>query len=214
MSYILDALRKSEQERQAGGVPGLTTPQPTGLPAPSRAGHWKIAVALLMAINAGALGWWLTRPGAAPTPLVAAPAETQPPPPIAPAPSRPEPAKLPSPDLPAPGEAAAARLAPLIEKPLRAPSEPTEKPPRPALPPEDTPPPRSGIIPYADLPPAIKKALPPLNIGGYAEAGGSEIMLLVDDRLVREGEEISGVRVVKIAPEGTVFSYRNYRFRR
>ena len=75
------------------------------------------------------------------------------------------------------------------------------------------PPPR-GIVAYADLPAAVRSALPPLKIGGYIDGNG-EAMLVVDDRLVREGDEIgAGVKLVKISPDGSVFSFRGYRFRR
>ena len=41
------------------------------------------------------------------------------------------------------------------------------------------------------------------------------VLCRVDDRLVHEGDEIGGgVRVLKISPDGAVFGFRNYRFRR
>lgn len=72
MSYILDALRKSEQERQRGTPPGLATTH-----VPPRAGKggravwpWLLAAALLT--NAGVLVWWLEPwKGKAPTGPVA-----------------------------------------------------------------------------------------------------------------------------------------------
>lgn len=72
MSYILDALRKSEQERQRGTTPGLATTH-----APPRARKsgravwpWLLAAALLT--NAGVLVWWLEPwKGKAPTGSVA-----------------------------------------------------------------------------------------------------------------------------------------------
>lgn len=227
MSYILDALRKSEQERQAGSVPGLTTPQPSVPASPRAHGPWKIAVALLLAVNAGAVGWWLARPAPAtasrvvattpvPAPLAASPAVAAPA--VAGGPAA---TQMPAPVAPpaVPPNVSATKAAELPETRIPPPEPPPARQAPPASAPavEDNPPPppRGGVVPYADLPPAIKKAMPPLNIGGYADAGGGAIMLLVDDRLVKEGDELAGgVRVVKITPEGSVFSFRNYRFRR
>lgn len=94
MSYILDALRKAEAERQQGAVPDLhaqtvaaatlaaSLPQRAALP------RW-LAVVTLLAIVAGAAGWWARRdappraslvaPAPAPAPAVAAaPAAVEP----------------------------------------------------------------------------------------------------------------------------------------
>ncbi len=59
MSYILDALRKSEQERQRGTPPGLaTTHAPLRTPKGGRpTWPWLLAVGLLA--NAGILAWWI-----------------------------------------------------------------------------------------------------------------------------------------------------------
>lgn len=54
MSYLLDALRKSEQERRIGQVPTLE-PEPTAKEPPRR-NHWLIgAIAALVVINSGIL---------------------------------------------------------------------------------------------------------------------------------------------------------------
>ena len=56
--------------------------------------------------------------------------------------------------------------------------------------------------------------MPPLKVGGYVD-GADGTMLVVDDRLVREGDEFGpGIRVLKISSDGGVFGFRNYRFRR
>lgn len=57
MSFILDALRKSERERQTGQAPGLPqlmteTPKP-----PSRG--WYAAIAVLLTVNLAVIAWWL-----------------------------------------------------------------------------------------------------------------------------------------------------------
>jgi general secretion pathway protein B len=264
MSYILDALRKSEQQRLAGGAPSLNSGQPAAHDTAAPQRNWLVLAAILLAINAGAVGWWLAaRPAPAHTPaspaLAATPAQPQaaaptarsvptpsstpaegaaPPPgatahvePPVPArsaqpplaPTQPDPTSAGNPRRPE-SPADAASVPPAANPPLPKPATQTSLPAVAARPPSASPPepeeaaapaPRSGIMLFADLPPSIRKALPPLQIGGYIEGAGTDAMLIVDDRLVHEGDELGGgVRVLKISPDGAVFSFRNYRFRR
>jgi general secretion pathway protein B len=74
MSYILDALRRADSERERGAVPSLNAQPEPLLPedeaAPPRAGRWTWAAAALgvIVVLGGALAWALTRPEAgAPT---------------------------------------------------------------------------------------------------------------------------------------------------
>jgi len=59
MSFILDALKKSESDRQRQNGPALfevkVAPPRTRLPL------WAIAIALLLAVNAGVVAWMLLR---------------------------------------------------------------------------------------------------------------------------------------------------------
>jgi general secretion pathway protein B len=57
MSYILDALRKSERERQAGQVPGLPNLVSDGDKKSARWLFW--LVGLLLLINLGGVAYWL-----------------------------------------------------------------------------------------------------------------------------------------------------------
>lgn len=232
MSYILDALRKSEQQRLTAGVPNLASEQPVLVEPGGAAAHWQLLAVVLLALNAAALGWWLLRPAAPPLPpgkpSIPAPApEKTPAPAIRPAldPALPAQGRRDRPSTPSAEtespSAAANRLQssspppapPPRDKPVAAIASPAATPaarPAEAAPP---PPPRSGVVALADLPPSVRSALPALKIGGYAE-GPNGMMVVVDDRLLSEGDEFgAGLRVVKISPEGAIFSFRNYRFR-
>ena len=72
MSYILDALRKSEKERQRGAVPDLMTAQEVIVQAGKKRLLWPYVVAGALMVNAGVLIWWLTghpnRPSVTPRP--------------------------------------------------------------------------------------------------------------------------------------------------
>ncbi len=115
MSFILDALKKSEIERQRQAVPGLmdsgTAPARTRLPL------WALAVAVLLAINLIVLVYVLRRGGA---PAAVAPAARATPDAIMAAPN---PAPAPNPAA-APGAATAGHFSPLDVAPVYAPEIP------------------------------------------------------------------------------------------
>ncbi len=58
MSYILDALKKSEQERRRGDVPELTHFESGDAAAHPRRHLWPIVVIVLLVLNAVALFFW------------------------------------------------------------------------------------------------------------------------------------------------------------
>jgi len=58
MSYILDALKKSEQERQRGAVPNLQSIQSPAVPA-KRFPRWVSLLSLLLILSAVSLAYWL-----------------------------------------------------------------------------------------------------------------------------------------------------------
>jgi len=58
MSYILDALKKSEKERQRGTVPDLLTVQDVMKVEPKKRRIWPYAVLAVVLLNALVLAWW------------------------------------------------------------------------------------------------------------------------------------------------------------
>lgn len=65
------------------------------------------------------------------------------------------------------------------------------------------------------LPAAYQRELPPFRITGYLYAASrSERSLLIDNRLVHEGDQIApGVTLLDMQPGGAVFRFRGQRFR-
>jgi general secretion pathway protein B len=225
MSFILDALKKSESDRQRQSGPALfevkVAPPRTGLPP------WAIAVAALLVVNLAIVMWMLWRHPATRTPdtsaAAAAAGATTP----APAP--------PSASVPAPAPPSVSLPAPVAQPPAAAPS--------PALLPNP------GVTNGAsdnpdDYAPAADPAASPLlgnrvrhgTVDGvplYQEAAASPgtripqlrldlhvFALRPQDRFVminmhklREGDSLpEGVRVDSITPEGAVLSYSGSRF--
>ena len=60
MSYILDALKKSEKERQRGALPDMLTVQDIVADKPKkRLAWWAYLIAATVILNAGMFAWWL-----------------------------------------------------------------------------------------------------------------------------------------------------------
>lgn len=273
MSYILDALRKSDQERQRGAAPTLLMGQaaPVAPKQPAYLFYGLLAAALLAA--GVAIGWlrpWQTEQ-APPAPKVAAPAPPAasvqqpaparaevPPAPvaqlqsapsaasIAPASSpAPAPATAPAPSVapvhvpaPAPARAAAPAAAPLAaaapvktQSPpsarVEAPSKPQDAgtavaskapaaPERPPAMPAAEPAPAQNVIALSELPLALQQELPPMTISVHAYSGNPKDRLVgINNRMMREGETVApGLKLEQITPEGMIFGYKGYSFRR
>jgi general secretion pathway protein B len=127
MSYILDALRRADAERERGGVPGLHAqpfpPTRDERAAPRGGGPWRwIALGLAAGLALPLALWWLSS-GDEPAPLPTAP--------TAPLATTPAPAPAPP---PAPATLAAAP--PAVAEPMA----PTSPAPRPAATPPSPPP--------------------------------------------------------------------------
>ncbi|MGO9614654.1 MAG: general secretion pathway protein GspB [Dissulfurispiraceae bacterium] len=77
MSYILDALKKSEQERQRGEIPDLLSVQDDMTKRPEKRLLWPYVLVAVLLLNAVILGWWLIPLQHKKQPIVAAPNNTR-----------------------------------------------------------------------------------------------------------------------------------------
>lgn len=146
MSYILEALRKSEQERQAGQAPSLPTVVAGAAPRPPSVPTWAIAL-VLVALNGAMLGYfWLHGFGTAPPETDAgAPATIQ------------DATRKPSEGAAKPEHGAVATQQAPVEKP--SPSQPENAVPS-RTPPIAAQPPAAPKTAVAENPPALKRSLP------------------------------------------------------
>jgi general secretion pathway protein B len=229
VSFILDALRKSEHERQRSTVPGLSH-VPLATPRHALPG-WAIVVMGILAGTVLALGgaWWqsqrsLPAPPAGPPPLAAT-------------------ATLPTPAVsaatttaaaaPPPVAAGVVAAAPIPQAtPPSAPAAATLQSPAPALAaaveqkreslasaataglasPRVTP---SGpTLPSAAALNAQGIGVPPLTLELHAYSNSpSERFVFINGRKYREGERLAeGPEVVAIEPDGVVLSQQGQRF--
>ena len=234
MSFILDALKKSESDRQRRSGPALfevkVAPPRTRLPA------WAIAIACLLAVNLGIVVWMVLRRPAhegaavAPPPAAAATAAALPPPAAAPpsaavtvAPATvvaaPPAAAAPAPAAAAPGPAApgaaGAASLPAAGEPNPEDYAPAEEPPaggplgghvRRGT--------ASGVPLYQDATATPGTQLPQLRLDLHVFASRpQDRFVMINMHKLHEGESLpEGVRVDSITPEGAVMSYNGQKF--
>lgn len=209
MSYILDALRRADSERERASIPGLhTQPVPQGS-ADAKAGRgpppwvW-LALGVVVVLVGQGLGRWLLH-DEAPTQAQAAPAtETL----DAAAPgSR---AAAPDPGAPAPAEPTLLELPPLPDTP-RKPAPTKAWAPTTSAPPVS----KDRIFAQNELPEDIRRSLPALQIGGsvYSEHPASRF-LMVNGQLLHENDKPATDLVLeRIELKSAVLNYKGYRYR-
>ena len=193
MSYILDALKRADAERERGHVPGLhaqpitlTTDDGSGPRRPPRWGL--IAAGLVAAAIAVAIAWRMGADAHAPlpTPLSAAPPEVVPAA-VAPVPVPPPPA----PTATVPAQAAVAAAPAPATAPAPVVRRATVMPP-PRAAPASAEPPTSPIVALAELPADVRKQIPPLVVGGsiYSDDAKNRFLILNGD-VVHEGGRVA-----------------------
>lgn len=219
MSYILDALRRADSERERGTVPGLHSQQmapvsPDARPVPSaRPWPWIVTgLSLGLMIPLAWLALGRDEPRAPAAPPVA------PPPAVAMAPATPA-ATAPAPVVePAP--------APIFEQPVTPPPPPVALPPpaaapapaaaptaaTPAAPP--APPASTRIHAQHELPDDVRRSLPALQVGGSVYSSNPrDRLLILNGRPFQEGEmPAPEVTLEEIRLKSAVLRYRNHRY--
>ena len=223
MSYILEALRRAEAQRQRGAVPGLHAQAPSTALADQALARqaqahrswrlaWIVAAALLLLV-AGVWGW-LRPSGLAPTVGAAQPFAIVPAVGIAPAQAV-EPA--PATPLAAPALAASAALLSPSLRPSSVVAAPSVAsalvvPPLAASAPAPASVPRLPTL--AELPEALRRELPALGLGGsvYAEQA-SQRMVIINGQVFHEGDRVAPELLLQqIRLRSVLLDYRGQRF--
>jgi general secretion pathway protein B len=194
MSYILDALKKSDQQRQRGATPTLPTAQSTvTVPKQSFPVYYGVLAGVLLCAGI-AIGW--LHPWQAEQPMHAA----------APFAARPVP--------PTPNQ---------VSPPLRPDQPGMANKPEQTLPvPDMAPPPASPAVAVQDqkavalseLPPAIRQEIPAMTIQLHSYSNKPiNSIVSINSRMMKEGESLApGLKLEQITPDGVIFSYKGYRF--
>lgn len=218
MSYILEALKKAQAERQLGSSPTIHAPSlqaEQSRPA-ARFSMPMLAAVLGMAAVIGVLLVLVWRPTAPDAPVTASapPAAASAPAPqaAAPAAAPAEPTPLPAPvaDLPpSVANLARATASATASAPVVAAAPVSSSAAKPAAAPEEP------VVNLRDLPEPIQRAIPPVTVGGYIYSkNAADRLLLVDKVLRREGDEVApGLLLEKLQPKEAVFNFKGYRYR-
>lgn len=216
MSFILDALKKSETDRQR-----QAHPETAHVPVAGRdrgPGRWVWVVGLLLAANMLALGYVLLRPGTSPPSVAVSPPDI-----AAPGAAVVPEAALPqTPASPVQEPAAASRDArpePAVARPDS--SRPLTEPDLQArVPAESTPPPPRQAVVASDEPPAAEfMTFSEARVAGMQlddlalelhvfSSAPAERFVFINMGKYREGETLSeGPRVREIRPDGVLLEY-------
>lgn len=203
MSYILEALKKADRERQMGAVPTLQTPG-TEMSAARRPPYGLLVLAAL-ALGGGGLALGMLQPWRSQTtepPVHAAVPATIP---AAPAAAQMAAASVPPTATPAKQLPLAANPAPLNPVPAVAP--PTQPAPEAPLP--------DHIATLEMLPAEVRQAVPAMNVMVHAYSSvPKERIVIINNKPLHEGESLAaGLVLERIVPDGMIFNYQGQRFR-
>lgn len=196
MSFILDALKKSDKKRQENSVPRLDVVHEP-LPAKSRRmPFWFLLLVLLL--NIGLLLWFLLPWRQTPTPdSLAAVIKNQPVADAVPVTARPT--VTPQPQIPH-YTPAHGITSPAASKPLLRQAAANVDP---------------RIYALAELPTAVRRRIPALHMSlhAYNNSDGAASLVRINDQLLREGELLANTYLLEqITAAGAVFIYDGYRF--
>jgi general secretion pathway protein B len=225
MSYILDALKKAEAERHQGVIPTLHAQPAAALSSdigvPGTRNRLVLILIGMLLIALGGLAWLRPWQTTAPVNVEAS-----------------VPAPMPTPAAPAHIDTAnaAPTIVAIAPDPVPAPATPAPAmaKPQPAAPVASTasgtrdnglqagktaqtvinPPAVQQAASSNPAPTAIPGDIPSVSLGGYIYSDTpSERQLLVNKRLMHEGEEVMpGLVLEKMLPKAAVFNYRGYRY--
>ena len=217
MSYILDALRKSEQERQRGKVPDIHGAVSDTADAKSKANLWPIITVAVIILNVGILGYfWLARPDSdtpsAPlqsAPLQSAPIQT-------PAVDQPkQQVKNTSAELPKSVPVAAYSPPKEAARPVQA--APTTIQPQPApdfddsdVSPVEQPLPNIGYMPQLEELPAYERdGIPDMTFSSHMYSSMPRFRsIIINGKRLKEGQYLNQeLQVREITESGVIMSY-------
>lgn len=241
MSYILDALKKSEAERARGAVPNLHTQSDSAMLQDGDQSKWIwIALAALAAMAAAFVWFMMSQTAAtqrasaplreqAPSRVITEAPQAKPAAPTAPAVSA---FNIPAPmaSVPAsvlqkavPTESVKPKIEPnRIEAKVAASQQPKPAPVPEPLPVKKAEPAEvtaalseNRIGTLRELPGNIQKDIPPVAFSGYIySSNAADRSVLIGNRLLREGDQVAaGLTLEKMLPKEAILNYMGYRFR-
>lgn len=217
MSYILDALKRAEveRERERATAPGLLTHQRLPMDAPSAAGRSLVRVlgaALLGAALVSGLWFWRATVPTIPSTVMNLPTTARPsapPPPAAVVSAEPAPAGT----IELATSPASATAKPPHNKPEKTPLAKSDK--RPEAIKIEVKNSASEAPLLTELPAALRNAIPKISITGsvYSDTA-SHRLLLVNNQVLTQGQQLApDLTLQQIQVRSSVFDYKGTQFR-
>lgn len=225
MSYILDALRKADAERERDPARGIHAQPAAGVPvqAAPRAPRWAWAAGLVLLALVAGYGLWQRGepppPAAPPMPVTGFVKQAPPPPAVVPVATVVVP---PAPPAPVPAKPAVAAVTTLKAPPAVPAAAPVSAAAPPAAPvaavapvaPVAAAPAPARIWAVAELPADVQRELPKLAIsGGVHSDNAAQRLLIVGGQVMTEGAELApGVVLDQIRPRTAVLRFKGFRY--
>jgi len=223
MSYILEALKKSDQQRQRGATPTLPVAQTTAMTGKQVFSVTYMFIAVVLLCAGIAIGWWrpwlsvatVEQTAGQPAVLARSTYATEPlamnnhpeekvslhnSPPVAQAVSGVEgvPSIIVSPGRAAVTDTNVAASAPTVKKSVESAKLPQQQ----------------KAIPLAELPLTIQQEIPVMTIQLHSFSSKPENSIVsINSRMMKEGEVLTpGLKLEQITQDGVIFSYKGYQF--
>lgn len=202
MSYILDALNKSEQERRDQKTPDLSTVHRAPPPKPQSKFPLVLVITVFAVINIAALGYWFmgSEAPATPnttqtsTPATSPPTNTAQLPPVA---ATPAPKPTPAAEKPTPVQVAMDESVGTLITPQTAFQQTSRDPVR-----------------ITELPLNVQRQIPDLVFSShlYSEEPSFR-MVNINGKMIREGDMVANeLKLLEISEEGVILGFRHYVF--
>jgi general secretion pathway protein B len=203
MSLILEALKKSEQERRRERGPDLQSIHraPLGPVPASRRNLWPPLLALLLLLNGAALAWWLLRGVGEPAAVAVTTPVAQP--------------AASSAGVAPPIAAAEAQQAVEVAPQAAPPSKQQElvDPEFTEVAPLQPLPTTAPVQQLWELPEPVRRGLPPMTYSFHVYSSDPQRRtIIINNRTLREGQQVSdGVLLEEITPDGVILATGGYR---
>jgi general secretion pathway protein B len=230
MSYILDALKKSEKKRQNGTVPDLMTVQDIMAQKPRKRLLWPYLLLIALLLNAGILAWWLS-PWQSKKPKVVVQSSAGQQHGLKTLESAHEVSGVQLPAVAAPSSIPGNTISQKVRTGGKDSVDAIGSHEISTSVPQQTPTPKhlsnesqshtntritseQEVVTLKDLPSSIQESLPAFNItvSVYSDDPASRIVKINGQKL-QEGQYLTdGLKLEEITRNGVIFSYQNYRF--
>jgi len=228
MSYILDALKKSEKERRRGEQPDVFAPQvePPSLslsgPRWKKIIGWSFAGGLVLLAFVGYLT--ATRSPKTEQPVqetanttIPAPPTTPAPPAVRQQPAPPEPHLADKQHEPAESTTPHSSLSLSAEKHRKQQPDPEDAKAEHVnivVKPIDIQPGSMPVVSYNELPATLRDALPELKFAGHAYAQTPLArLIIINNKILREGDRVTpDLQLLEITPKGVILNFRGKHF--